>query len=120
VRRAKFKNRKHMKVAEGNTVKPALNGPFIKRKFVLNENIFRPRDFGSQKDVKYPGLNGNSLTRKRNQNKPLYRKFPVFRNASFRRILGILNILQNSVFSNVFIILRGFEMCGQVYFLFPS
>jgi hypothetical protein len=30
------------------TVKPALNG-----------NIFRSRDFGAQKDVKYPGLNGN-------------------------------------------------------------
>jgi hypothetical protein len=36
------------------TVKPALNG-----------NIFRSRDFGAQKDVKYPGLNGNCLTRKR-------------------------------------------------------
>jgi hypothetical protein len=37
-------------------VKPALNGPFIKRKFVLNKNIFRSRDFGAQKDVKYPRL----------------------------------------------------------------
>jgi hypothetical protein len=35
------------------TVKPALNG-----------NIFRSRDFGAEKDVKYPGLNGNSLKRK--------------------------------------------------------
>jgi hypothetical protein len=49
----------------GNTVKPALNGPFIKRKFVLNGNIFRSRDFGAEKDVKYPGLNGNYLMRKR-------------------------------------------------------
>jgi hypothetical protein len=47
------------------TVKPALNGPFIKRKFVLNENIFRSCDFGAHKNVKYSGLNGNCLTRKR-------------------------------------------------------
>ena len=45
-------------------VKPALNGPFIKRN-VLNGNIFMSRDFGAEKDVKCPGLNGNSLTRKR-------------------------------------------------------
>jgi hypothetical protein len=37
----------------------------LKRKFVLNENIFRSRDFGAENDVKYPGLNGNCLTRKR-------------------------------------------------------
>jgi hypothetical protein len=29
---------------EYNTVKPALNGPFIKRKSVLNGNIFRTLD----------------------------------------------------------------------------
>jgi hypothetical protein len=75
-----------------DTAKPALNG-----------NIFRFRDFGVEKDVKFPGLNGN-------QNKPLYGKFPVFRNALFRRILGILYILQNFVFSNSFIILTGSEM----------
>ena len=34
------------------TVKPALNGPFIKRKSVLNGNIFRSLDFGAEKDVK--------------------------------------------------------------------
>jgi hypothetical protein len=28
-----------------NTIKPALNGPFIKRKSVLNGNIFRSLDF---------------------------------------------------------------------------
>jgi hypothetical protein len=27
--------------------------------FVLNRNIFRSHDFGVEKDVKYPGLNGN-------------------------------------------------------------
>jgi hypothetical protein len=48
-----------------HTVKPALNGPFIKRKFALTGNIFRSRDFGAEKDVKYPGLNGNCLTQKR-------------------------------------------------------
>jgi hypothetical protein len=30
-----------------NTVKPVLNGPFIKRNFVLNGNIFRSRDYHS-------------------------------------------------------------------------
>jgi hypothetical protein len=39
------------------TVKPALNGSFIKWKFVLNGNIFRSRDFGAEKDVKYSKLN---------------------------------------------------------------
>jgi hypothetical protein len=29
--------------------------------FVLNGNIFRFHDFGVEKDVKYPGLNGNCL-----------------------------------------------------------
>jgi hypothetical protein len=48
-----------------NTVNPALNGPFIKRKFVLNGNIFRSCDFGAKKDVKYPGLKGNCLMGKR-------------------------------------------------------
>jgi hypothetical protein len=33
--------------AEINTVKPVLNGPFIKRNFVLNGNIFRSRDHHS-------------------------------------------------------------------------
>jgi hypothetical protein len=28
-----------------DTVKPVLNGPFIKRNFVLNGNIFRSRDY---------------------------------------------------------------------------
>jgi hypothetical protein len=37
-----------------NTVKPVLNGPFIKRNFVLNGNIFRSRDYHS-----IPWLNGN-------------------------------------------------------------
>jgi hypothetical protein len=41
-----------------NRVKPALNRPFINRKFALNRNILRSRDFGAEKDVKYPGLNG--------------------------------------------------------------
>jgi hypothetical protein len=49
----------------GNIVRPALNGPFIERKFVLNGNTFRSRDFRTEKNVKYLGLNGNSLTRKR-------------------------------------------------------
>jgi hypothetical protein len=37
------------KSAEVNTVKPVrvLNGPFIKRNFVLNGNIFRSRDYHS-------------------------------------------------------------------------
>ena len=48
-----------------NTVKPALNGPFIKTEFVLNGNIFMSRDIGAETNVKYPGLNGNCLTRKR-------------------------------------------------------
>jgi hypothetical protein len=30
---------------EYNTVKPVLNGPFIKRNFVLNGNIFRSLDY---------------------------------------------------------------------------
>jgi hypothetical protein len=34
------------------TVKPALNRTFIKRKSVLNGNIFRSLDFGAEKDVK--------------------------------------------------------------------
>jgi hypothetical protein len=46
-----------------NTVKPALNG-----------NIFRSRDFGAQKDVKYPGLNGNCLMRKRESKEVFIRK----------------------------------------------
>jgi hypothetical protein len=29
------------------TVKPVLNRPFIKRNFVLNGNVFRPRDYRS-------------------------------------------------------------------------
>src|SRR5215469_18582253 len=66
--------------------------------FFLNGNISMSHDFGAETDVKYPGLNGN-----RNQNRPLYGKFPVFQNASFGRTLGILHILQNFVFS--FIIL---------------
>jgi hypothetical protein len=33
------------------------------------------RDFGAETNVKYPGLNGNCLTRKRNQNKLLYGNF---------------------------------------------
>jgi hypothetical protein len=37
-----------------NTVKPVLNGPFIKRNFVLNGNIFRSRDYRS-----IAWLNGN-------------------------------------------------------------
>jgi hypothetical protein len=37
-----------------STVKPVLNGPFIKRNFVLNGNIFRSRDYHS-----LPWLNGN-------------------------------------------------------------
>jgi hypothetical protein len=36
------------------TVKPVLNGPYIKRNFVLNGNIFRSRDYHS-----IPWLNGN-------------------------------------------------------------
>jgi hypothetical protein len=31
---------------------------------LLNGNIFRSRDFGVEKDVKNPGLNGTCLTRK--------------------------------------------------------
>ena len=73
--------------------------------FVLNGNIFMSRDFGAETDVKYPGLNGNC-----HQNKPLYGKFPVFRNAWFGRTSSILYILHNFVFSNSFIILTGFEM----------
>jgi len=45
------------------------------------------RDIGAETDVKYPGLKGNCLTRNVNQNKPLYGKFQVFRNASFGRTL---------------------------------
>jgi hypothetical protein len=30
-----------------NTVKPVLNGPFIERNFVLNENIFKSHDYRS-------------------------------------------------------------------------
>jgi hypothetical protein len=37
-----------------NTEKPVLNGPFIKRNFVLNGNIFRSLDYHS-----IPSLNGN-------------------------------------------------------------
>jgi hypothetical protein len=37
-----------------DTVKPVLNGPFIKRNFVLNGNIFKSRDYHS-----VPRLNGN-------------------------------------------------------------
>ena len=51
------------------------------------------RDFGAETDVKYPGLNGN-------QNKPLYGRNPVFRNALFGRTLDIPYILQNFVFLN--------------------
>lgn len=47
-----------------NTVKPALNRPFIKRNF-LKWKYFRSRDSGAEKDVKYPGLKGNCLTRER-------------------------------------------------------
>jgi hypothetical protein len=36
----------------GYTIKPALNRPFIKRKFVLNGNIFRSLDLGAENDVK--------------------------------------------------------------------
>jgi hypothetical protein len=36
------------------TVKPVLNGPFIKRNFVLSRNIFRSRDYRN-----IPWLNGN-------------------------------------------------------------
>jgi hypothetical protein len=32
---------------------------------LLNGNIFRARDFGAEKDLKYPGLNGNSRMQKR-------------------------------------------------------
>jgi hypothetical protein len=39
---------------------------------LLNGNIFMSCDFGAEKDAKYPGLN-------RNQNKPLYGKFSVFK-----------------------------------------
>jgi hypothetical protein len=46
------------------TVKPVLSGPCIKRN-VLNGNIFVSRDFEAKTDVKYTGLNGNCLTRKR-------------------------------------------------------
>jgi hypothetical protein len=31
-----------------NTVKPVSNRPFIERNFVLNGNIFRPRDYHSR------------------------------------------------------------------------
>jgi hypothetical protein len=37
-----------------STIKPVLNGPFIKWNFVLNGNIFRSRDYHS-----IPWLNGN-------------------------------------------------------------
>jgi hypothetical protein len=40
-----------------NTVKPALNGPFIKRKSVLNGNIFRSLDWLNYYSI--PWLNGN-------------------------------------------------------------
>jgi len=43
------------------------------------------RDFGAETDVKYPGLNGNCLTRKRKSKWAFIWKFPVFRNASFGR-----------------------------------
>jgi hypothetical protein len=33
--------------AKQYTVKPVFNGPFIKRDFVLNGNIFRSRDYHS-------------------------------------------------------------------------
>jgi hypothetical protein len=36
------------------TVKPVLNGPFIKRNFVLNGNVFRFREYHGT-----PGQNGN-------------------------------------------------------------
>jgi hypothetical protein len=39
-------------VEKSYTVRPALNGPFIKWKSVLNGNIFRSLDFGAENDVK--------------------------------------------------------------------
>jgi hypothetical protein len=42
------------------TVKPVLSGPFIKRNFVLNRNIFRSRDYHS-----IPQLNGNVVSPER-------------------------------------------------------
>jgi hypothetical protein len=44
----------HNLYSSSSRVKPALKG-----------NIFRSRDFGAEKDVKYPGLNGNGLMQKR-------------------------------------------------------
>jgi hypothetical protein len=43
-----------------DTVKPVLNGPFIKRNFVLSGNIFRSRDYHSK-----PWLNGNLASAKK-------------------------------------------------------
>jgi len=42
--------------------------------FVLNGNIFMSRQFGAEADVKYPGLNGNYLTRKRKSKQAFIRK----------------------------------------------
>jgi hypothetical protein len=49
-----MKARKCLKISMvDNTVNTALKG-----------NIFRTRDFEAEKEVKYAGINGNSLTRK--------------------------------------------------------
>jgi hypothetical protein len=42
------------------TVKPALNGPFIKRKSVLNGNVFRSLDWLNYYSI--PWLNGNLVS----------------------------------------------------------
>jgi hypothetical protein len=85
-----------------NTVKPAFKRTIYYAEFVLTRNIFRYLEFGAERDAKYLGLNKNYLTRKWKSNKPLNGKFSVFRTASFRKISGILYILQNFIFSNSF------------------
>jgi hypothetical protein len=46
-------------VENHNTVKPVLNGPFIKRNFILNGNIFRSPDYHSITLIKRkPGFSG--------------------------------------------------------------
>jgi hypothetical protein len=45
--------------------KTCLKWTLYEMEFVLNGNIFMSHDFETETDVKYPGLNGNCLMRKR-------------------------------------------------------
>jgi hypothetical protein len=80
-------------------LKPTLSGHFLSGNCLKWKYVHVPWLWG-WKMCLISAIKRKNLSRNGNQIKHLYGKFPVFRNASFRRLLGILYILQHFVSPN--------------------